>query len=271
MKKTVFLMLFFLLILVGSYSIVDLETTNAYIVRAETGVKEVKIAFFNAPPHIFLDEKTGRIQGAVYELLENYLAPAMNVKFVWDREPTTVPRQLSLLEANTEYAAALLVYSPERAQKFVFPKVAYISNPSVLTLLKSNKLDKITKVEDITDLVIGYARDTAITPFMKNDKIKFDLISAANFNEVNFKKLMAKRIDAVYAPDKVSMLYLMKQLNLEQQCKILNLPEKPALYHVVFSQSLKDVADKYNKASVKIDTRQIYLKLLDKYIDTSKL
>ncbi len=270
MKKTVFLILFFLLLFVG-FSISGLGTANPYIVNAETGVKEVKIAFFNVPPHIYLDEKTGQMKGAAYELLANHIAPAMKVKFVWDSQPTTIPRQISLLEENTGYVSALLVYTPDRAQKFIFPEVAYASGPSALALLKSNSLDKITKVEDIAGMSVGYASNAVITPFMKNDKVKFDLISTANFNEVNFKKLMAKRIDAVYAPDKASLLFFMKQMNLDKEFKILDLPEKSALYSVVFPKGLKDVVESYVKALNEINGPQLYLKLLSKYIDTSKL
>ena len=43
--------------------------------------------------------------------------------------------------------------------------------------------------------------------------------------------MLAKRIDAVYAPDKASLLFIMKQMNLEDQVKVLDLPEKPAYPH----------------------------------------
>ena len=270
MKKTVLLLILFLSFFTGFYPIVEFGTMGSYA-NAEASLKEVKIGFFNVPPHLYLDEKTGQMKGAAYELLENYLAPAMKVKLVWDTEPTTIPRQVSLLETNVEYASALLIYSPERAQKLIFPDVLYASGKTALALLKSNKLEKITNVEDIAGLTLGYANNAVISPFVKNDKIKLDLISASNFNEINFKKMLAKRIDAVYAPDRASLLFIMKQMNLEDQIKVLDLPEKPALYSAVFSQSLKDVADRYNKAIKELDIQQLYNKLLDKYIDTSKL
>lgn len=270
MKKTVLLLILLLSFITGVYPIIEFGTMGSYA-KAEAGLKEVKIGFFNVPPHLYLDEKTGQMKGAAYELLENHLAPAMKVKFVWDTKPTTIPRQVALLETNVEYASALLIYSPERARKLIFPDVLYASGKTALALLKSNKLEKITKVEDITGLTLGYANNAVISPFVKNEKIKLDLISASNFNEINFKKMLAKRIDAVYAPDKASLLFIMKQMNLEDQIKVLDLPEKPALYSAVFSQSLKDVADRYNKAIKELDGQQLYNKLLDKYIDTSKL
>ncbi len=270
MKKIVFLLILFLSLFTGFYPIIGLGTTSSHV-NAETGLKEVKISFFNVPPHIYLDEKTGQMKGAAYELLENYLAPAMKVKFVWDSEPTAIPRQVALLETNVEYASALLIYSPERAQKLIFPDVLYATGKTALALLKSNKLEKITKIEDITGLTLGYANNAIISPFVKNDKIKFDLISTPNFNEVNFKKMLANRIDAVYAPDKASLLFITKQMNLEDQIKVLDLPEKPALYSAVFSQSLKDVGERYNKAIKELNGQQLYIKLLGKYIDTSKL
>lgn len=270
MKKTVLLLALILLLVTVFSPIVQFGTWGSYA-KAETGLKEVKIGFFNVPPHLYLDEKTGQMKGAAYELLENYLAPAMKVKWAWDTEPTTIPRQVSVLETNAEYVSALLIYSPERAQKLIFPDVLYASGKTALAVLKSNELEKITTVEDIAGMTLGYANNAVISPFVKNEKVKLDLISASNFNEINFKKMLAKRIDAVYAPDKASLLFIMKQMNLEDQIKVLELPEKPALYSAVFSQSLKDLADRYNKAIKELDGQQLYIKLLDKYIDTSRL
>jgi polar amino acid transport system substrate-binding protein len=240
-------------------------------VQAATEKKEIKIAFFNVPPHIYMDEQTGQMKGAVYDLLENYIAPEINVKFIWDANPSAIPRQVKMLEKEKEYASALLIYTPERAQEFIFPQDAYGSGQTALCLLKSDKLDKVTKVEDIAALTIGYGENATISPFMKSDKIKFELVSTSNFNEVNFKKLQVKRIDAVYTPDKASLLFFMKQMNLEKEFKIVDLPEKPSTYNIVFTQSLKDVAERYNQAFKKLNGKKLYLKLLSKYVDTSRL
>lgn len=269
MKKTAFLIILLLSLCTGFYSTIGLGVPSPNVVNAETGIKEVQIAFFNVPPHIYLDEKTGQVKGAVYEFLENHMAPAMKVKFVWDAQPSVIPRQIELMDQK-EYASACLAYSPERAQKFNISEVPYMAGKSTLVVLKSNKLNKITKVEDLFDMKIGFG-NAFISPFMKNDKIKFEIVSAPNFNELNFKKLENKRIDAVYTPDKASLLFFMKEMNLAQEYKLLDIPETPSKYHVVFSQSLKNVADRYNKAFKELDGSKLYLKILGKYIDTSKL
>lgn len=262
--KVIYVLLFFILF----SPVLNLKISDHNTVNAET--KTVKIAFFNVPPHIYLDEKSGKMKGAFYELLENNIAPKMNVKFVWDTKPTVIPRQQEMLQ-NQDYAAALVIYTPERAQKFIFPKEPYTTGKTALVLLKSNKLNKVTKVDDLTGLTVGYASNAVISPFMQNDKVKFDLVSAANFNEVNFKKLLAKRIDAVYAPDKAGLLYYMREMKLENECKVIDLPEEPAIYNIAFSKSFKDVADKYSKVFEELNGSQLYLKILGKYIDTSKL
>ena len=241
------------------------------VVGAENGKREVKMAYLDVPPHIYQDEKTGELKGAAYDLLEKYIAPEINVKFVWDTQPTVVPRELELLDTQKDYAAALLVYTPERAQKVIFPETPYMPSKPALALLKDYKLEKINTIDDIAGLVIGYGSQATITPFMKSDKIKFEMVSAANFTEINLKKLLAKRIDAVYMPGNTSLLYYMRQLNFDQEFKLINLPEKPSILNIAFSQGLKDVADSYNKAYKKLNGEKLYITILSKYIDTSKL
>lgn len=234
-------------------------------VAAAAEKKEIKIDYFDVPPHIYQDEKTGEIKGAAYEFLEKYMAPEINVKFVWQKSPTVIPRQLENLEGN-DYASALLISTPDRMKKFLFPQTAYGSGTASLAVLKTNKLQKIQKAEDIAGLKIGYATNAFITPFMKSDKIIFELVSASNYNEVNFKKLQAKRIDAVYTPDEASLLFYIKQMALGETVKVLSLPESPAIYNVAFSRNLTDVAERYNTAFKKVDGVKLYQTLLQKYI-----
>ena len=233
--------------------------------------EEIKIAYFNVPPFIIYDKEEKKLTGALYEFLEQHMGSEMGVKFVWERSPSSIPRQLDSIENRSVDAIALLTYSPERAQKYAFTTIPYMVSSPAIAVLKSNKIEKVEKVEDILSLKIGYARDSYLSPFMRDERINLELISSSNFVEQNMHKLMLSIIDAVYTPDVVSLLSVVRELEYKDDIKVIKLPEKGSAFHVVFAKDLEPVAVRYNEAFDRIDGEKIFLQIMSKYIDISKL
>ena len=231
-----------------------------------TKKQEIKMQFFNVPPHIFMDDKTGEIKGAVYSFVNEHIGPEMGVKFTW-HSGSNVPRQIHTLQTKPGYAAALLIYSKERSKVADFTKTPYHMNQSALIVHRNNPIKKILTIEDILSLKIGYAKGTFLTPFMRDKRIQFDLITSSDFMTANMKKLLANRIDATYAPDKTALLYSIQDHD-RKKVKLLDLPEIPAAAHVVFSKGSKEIVEKYNQAFDKLDGQALYSSLLSKFIDS---
>ena len=244
---------------------------NAKINNEISDNNSIKIAYFNVDPHVYLDEKTGEIKGAVYEMIEKHISKEMGIKFIWDKEPTNVPRQLKILETEKNYASAVLILTPDRQKKYNFTEKPYFLSQSAIAVLKNNKLNKISKIDDIIEMKIGYAQKNVITPFMKDERLNFDLLSDPNYQVLNYEKLLNNRLDAVYLPDKAALLALASRMNIENKIKVINLPENPSPFYIVFSKGSEDILEKYNKAFNKLNGQKLYLNILKKYLDTSKL
>jgi polar amino acid transport system substrate-binding protein len=241
-----------------------------------TGISEarqkIRIGYFNVPPFIIYDiEENVLTGGALYEFLEQHLGPKIGVEFIWDRSPTTIPRQLKSISSGSIDAIALLSYTPQRDQKMAFTADPFFISSPAIAVLKINKLDKIEKIEDILSLRIGYAQSAYLTPFMQDKRIHYDFVSTGNYNELNFKKLIANRIDAVYTPDMASLLAVIKKLGIKNQVKVIKLPDKTSANHVVFSKNMKGIAKRYDQAFQQIDGANTFLKIMSKYIDISML
>lgn len=248
------------------------QTKNPKLMASSTGITQnVEMLLFDVAPHVFLDDKTGKIAGTLYELINDYIAPEIGVKFIWKAELSTVPRQLDILKNEAGYAAALLIYTPERAKVLDFTKKPYFKSQSAVVIHKNNALKTISKVEDILHMKIGYSQEAYITTFMKDKRIKFDLMSHPKFNEANIQKLLSNRVDAVYAPDKAGLLYVIQNLNASDDVRVIDLPEEPAPFHIVFSKGSGEIVEKFNRAFEKLDGQELYKRLLTKYLDTSKL
>lgn len=250
MKK---LVLFVAVLIFCGYSLV-------FSIISEANEK-IRISYFNVPPFIIYDfeehELTG---GALYEFLEQYIGPKIDVEFVWDRSPTTIPRQLKSISNGSIDAIALLSYTPQRNQEFAFTETPFFISSPALSVLKSNTLEKVEKIEDILSLRIGYAHRAYLTPFMRDKRIHLDLISTGNYNELNFKKLLFYRIDAIYTPDMASLLAVIKKLKIENKVKVIKLPDKASANHVVFSKKMGNVAIRYDEAFQQIDGANTFLK-----------
>lgn len=233
--------------------------------------QEMRITYFNVPPFLIYDKEEEKVTGAVHEFLEQYIGPEMGVRFVWEKSPSSIPRQLNSIENGSADAIALLAYTPERAQECIFTATPYMITSPGIAVLKSNKIEKVEKVEDILSLKIGFARDTYLSPFMRDERIHFELISSSNFIEQNMHKLMLHSIDAAYTPDVVSLLSVVRKLGYEDDIKVIKLPEKGGAFYVVFAKDLEPVAVRYNEAFSQIDGEKVFMQIMSKYIDISNL
>jgi len=234
--------------------------------------QEIKVAYFSLSPFIIYDkEEREVIGGALFEFLEQHIGPKIGVEFVWEKLPSSIPRQLDSIENKSVDAIALLTHTPEREEKYAFTATPFFMSVPAIAVLKSNELEKVEKVEDILSLKIGYGRDSYLSPFMRDERIHFELISSSNFIEQNFHKLMLSTVDAVYAPDIASHLGAIRKLKYEDDIKAIKLPEKESAFHVVFSKDLESVATRYNEAFDQIDGERAFMQIMSKFIDTSKL
>jgi len=229
--------------------------------------------FFEVAPHIYIDPETGKVTGAVYELLEKHMAPEMGVKFQWQAVP--IPRQMQNYEEKKErrIGSAWFAYTPERARMkhMVFTSQVLFPDAPCLAVRKSSKLASVRSVEDILGLTIGYSSVAYLSPFMKDPRIRFDMVPSSNYYPSNFRKLKAGRVDAVYAGSSAILLYFIRKFEMEDEVRLVLLPEQKTMHYVAFSDDLADVVASYDRAYRKLDVPKLYLKLLGRYIDTSRL
>jgi ABC-type amino acid transport substrate-binding protein len=97
-------------------------------------------------------------------------------------------------------------------------------------------LNEINDIDDLVNLRIGYAKGGFLTPLMNNKILKFDLISTSGYHLTNIKRLNLGRIDAVFAPGSLSLIFNIQKLNLGDRIKLLELPDVKTSYYIIFSK-----------------------------------
>ncbi|MEZ4527926.1 MAG: transporter substrate-binding domain-containing protein [Desulfobacterales bacterium] len=231
----------------------------------------VRVAYFITSPHVIIDTGTGKPGGACVELFEKIIAPEMGVTVQWESAASSIPRQLDQLEKGQVDAGLVFAKNEERMKILNYPQHPYFVSHPTLAFLKSHPIEKISKVEDILGLSIGYGTKAYVSPFMRDERIRFDLVTTPNWMDLNLKKLLSGRNDAMYQPERSSFLYYMRKQKLEDRIKLISLPETAELYTTFSKKARADLAERYDRAFEKVGGTARYIEILSKYLDTDKL
>lgn len=241
------------------------QTTEAMTRQGNTNT--IQVGYFVSTPHIFYDNQTGEISGAVFDMLEDHIGPMTGIRFIWEKGPSTIPRQLVNVKQSERYMAGFLAYVPSRKEFAVYSKRPFFYGHSNLTVPSDNPITTITSVDNINHLKIGYAKDSYISPFMRHPSIRFEFVANPDYHGVNLEKVQRGHIDAVYAQGRGSMLVQLTQLGLLDKFRMINLPEDPVPIHFLYSKDLVDDAARIDDAIEKLGGPDFYTKLLSNYVD----
>ncbi|MGE0084962.1 MAG: substrate-binding periplasmic protein [Desulfococcaceae bacterium] len=231
----------------------------------------VRVAYFITSPHVIIEDGNEKPGGACVELFEKIIAPEMGVTVQWEPAASSIPRQLDQLEKGQVDIGLVFAKNEERMKILSYPKNPYFVSHPTLAFLNTHPVQKITKVEDILGMTIGYGTKAYISPFMRDARIRFDLVTSPNWMDLNLKKLLSGRNDAMYQPERSSFLYYIRKQKLEAQIKLISLPETAELYTTFSKKAGPDLVERYDRAFEKVGGTARYIQILSKYLDTDRL
>lgn len=233
--------------------------------------ESVRVGYFITSPHVIIEPETNKLTGACVELFEKYIAPEMGITVEWAKNATSIPRQLFQLDEHKLDVGLVFAKNSEREKILNYPQKPFLVSKPTLAFLKEHPIKTIEKPEDISGLLVGYGTKAYISPFMRYRIITFDLVTTPDWMDLNLKKLLAGRNDAMYQPERSSFLYYLRKQNLEDRIKLISLPETVQLYTTFSKKSDKSLPERYDRAFEKINGAELYIKILSKYLDVSRL
>lgn len=196
--------------------------------------ERLRVAYFVFEPHALSND--GFADGAAISYLKDQIAPEMGVDIEFIG-PIPFSRLMYNFENGKYDAILLLAKNPDRAALFNYPSNPYGYMESSLLLRKKTVVNTLTSPEQLVDYRIGYAQKAWMTPFMHKLSHQLDLVSAKYATEINFRKLSNGRLDAVYSPDRWSLLYAAKRHGISAK-SLLKVPGPAVGYYTVFSKSV---------------------------------
>ena len=228
--------------------------------------EDVQLGYFINEPHISIDKQTGQAKGVLVEFLQTHIAPEMGVRFQFIKQPLV--RVLASMESGVTDGAVLFGYSPERAKRFSYPTNSFFSIQSVIAIKRTHPLTRISNADDLRSMHIVYAIGGITTSFIKNARIKMELLGGGNPLFRNLMRLKLGRVDAVYWPDESSVMYTLDRQGFNKALKILKIPEKSIPLFTIFSQvsKVKNLSARYDRAFEKVGGKEGYQSMMNAYI-----
>ncbi len=224
--------------------------SGSHTLWAET----VRMGYFEIKPHMYLDSKTGKPAGASIRYFES-IAKEMGYDVEW-AEALPLPRLLQYLKEGNIDGTLVMTKNPEREEFLWYPDSPYHLMRPIFVVKKDNKLEKIESIADVKGYRVGFLLGGNLTKFIRDhtDDLKMDYIAGQIWAKSNLLKLITGRLDAVYDLNENTMPYEAKLMGIQDQIKIILLPEPPMPLFTVFSKKSergKALVEKYNSVSAK--------------------
>jgi polar amino acid transport system substrate-binding protein len=216
----------------------------------EVSAETIKMGFFEIKPHLYEDKTSKKPDGASIKFFDE-IASKMGYHVEWIG-PLPFLRLIQNLKDGTIDGSVLLTKSNERTDYLYYSDSPYHLVQSIFVLKKDNKLEKITSIDDVKGYSVGCLKGINQTKFVKDntDKLTLDYLHGDTWASQNLNRLVAGKIDAVYDLNSHTLLFEAKLLKLDDQIKILSLPEPPVGVYSVFSKKSEKgqmLLQKYNE------------------------
>lgn len=151
--------------------------------------------------------------------------------------PLPIARMYYFLDIGEIDSIFIVVKNPDREKKYLFPSRPYCTGHASIWVLKDNPLNKLSNVKQLTGWRIGFVEGSVTNPFLANDAITIENAQGADYKKINFSKLFARRLDAIYDHNEYTLAYEAVHLGFRDKLKVIFLPIDAANYFTAFANN----------------------------------
>ena len=197
----------------------------------------IRIGIFSLAPFMMSTE-AGDAGGASVDFWREYLVPVMNADIVVSG-PYPIPRLEMMLEKGEIDVIPYITKIPDRETRFLYPSRPLTNISSCIVVRRDSSLDTITAQEDLFGMKIGYITSAYIPPFVLHEQIELELVTTTEFREINHRKLMNGRVDALLDINFLSLIYEMNSKGYSKDIRIIPLDEDRVAIYSLFGQTYR--------------------------------
>ncbi|WGL58592.1 transporter substrate-binding domain-containing protein [Pigmentibacter sp. JX0631] len=228
----------------------------------------IKIGFFILPGITFEDENK-QPKGALIEFYTDYVFKNLpyEVKFLG------YPYSRMLKEIESGEIDMIAVTSSDKIKmNFITGKSVLHKNKNFIITRNDFPYKEITAASQLRNYVIWIRQDSALCPFMAKNLHKFKVEYSPGKNSVEYvtKRLISKRIDAIYALNILPLLYVIKKENIFDQIKVVKIPGQEQSVFAGYSKKLdKKIRDRIEKEILINNKDNKIEKIFKKYLSNN--
>lgn len=229
-----------------------------------TAPLRLRMATYHYPPYIY-DNSAKQPSGMAVEIVEaafGRMKTPITFKFAPFR------RALAYLDHGLADALFTIRKTPERELHYHFSSLPLLTQDIVIFVRNDSLIQFTGKLEELSTYSIGVVDHTSYgAEFDKMAKIsQFKKLEIATSHELNFKKLLANRMDVVVCSRNVG-LEILRSLSSSSKVKVIGPPVGTYKSYIVFNKKtvLPDMIDNFNKKIIEMDRDGTLQQLRKKY------
>lgn len=228
--------------------------------------KELRVATYVLPPHVFLTKTDAKPVGATIDFFNSH----MNSEHKYDVKWLVMPFARFLIDMENQKAdvGLLLVKDPVREKVLRYPSLSLFATSSGVIVSKSNKLKELKTLQDLKGMTLGHSQASVTPSALLQAGVKFDYLSGDEVIIRNIERVRLKRIDGVFVPTYINAEYVLSRANAAGDMQLLKIPENSLDLYIVFRKDIDQETFEYLSTQI-AKYRSKYPQLLKKYFTHS--
>ena len=202
----------------------------------------IKMGYFNLPPHHYIANGNSKPTGIAINYFEA-LASKIDEAVEWIG-PFPLLRLSEKLKSGQIDGSVGFPKLPQFEQFLYYTSTPMFTAKPVLIVRKENPLKRITSVNNIKGWRIGTITPISglFTPLLDNhlDLFFLEKVGSDDWAELNIRKLLISRLDAVFDRNHFTLPFVAATMNLYSEIRTLYIPDPPTAIYTVFSKNQKE-------------------------------
>ena len=228
--------------------------------------RDFVIGYNDVPPYC-MKGKGDIAVGATIDFFREVLKD-MGVHQIRYRPVQSLSRMYELINRNEidAYTLSTRIYEPHPEYNIVSPTSPSIVSVPGFLMLKENPLQSISSFEDLVTLRISTKNGMPLTQTLSNAESNIQFFGGANPLSDSIGMMLKGRTDAVYSLLVGELLYMAKQLGIQDIVKPVYLPDPELELFTVFSEKAADMyMERYESSFKKLSKEFSLDSMLKKY------
>lgn len=220
----------------------------------------IKMGYFELAPHGLNDKS-----GSAIDYMK-LIAEELN----WDVRFTMTP--LARMMLTDELDGVLYIgKNAEREKKFNYTRYPLLQMQGAIAVAKKSSLTKIKSAKDLLPLTIGIWKEGYRSEVMRTEGLKTEPYPGGAVSRRALQMIANGRLDSFYCPEDISLQYTIDKIKLNDQLKVLPLPEPTTGLYVAFSKRIPiKMIEEFDAAHAKVAKKIAYKDFIKPYLKIKK-